>query len=414
MQITPYSKNAKKHPKKQIEQIANSIKEFGMNQPIVVDAKGVIIVGHGRYEALKHLGWSEEEINKHVKVVDLTEDQAKAYRLADNKLNESDWDMELVIQELKELSEEMIDLTGFEKDLIIEPEDKDDEVPEAPEEPKSKLGDLYELGDHRVLCGDSTDIEDVERLMDGKKADMVFTDPPYNVNYSGRGENTSNTILNDKMSDENFDTFLSEVFKRFSEHSKGGAGWYVFHSSSTQHQFQKAIENAGWNVKNQIIWNKPVASMGWGDYRWKHEPMFYCGKENTQFYGDRANTTVLSIPEDDQKAIKWLRRQKELEKTGHTTIWSMKREPVGGYVHPTQKPVELITYALTNSSKSGDIILDLFGGSGATLIAAHKMGRVGYLNELDPKYVDVIVQRYVDYTGNNIIKKNGEEIIWQK
>lgn len=412
MDIKPYLKNAKKHPKKQVEQIANSIKEFGMNQPIVVDKQGVIIVGHGRYEALKSLGWKVKD--EWIKVVDLNEEQAKSYRLADNKLNESDWDMNLVIEELKELSEPMLNLTGFDKDLIIEPDEKDDEVPEIPAEPQSKLGDLYELGEHRVLCGDSTNIEDVERLMDGKKADMVFTDPPYNVDYSGRGENTSNKILNDKMSDDSFDKFLGEVFKRYSEISKSSAGWYVFHSSSTQHQFQKAIENSGWNVKNQIIWNKPVASMGWGDYRWKHEPMFYSGKENTQFYGDRTNTTVLNIPDDPQKAIKWLLKQKESEKNGYSTIWSMKREPVGGYVHPTQKPVELICYALRNSSKTEDIVADFFGGSGATLIACQKMNRVGYLMELDPKYIDVIVSRYCDYTGNYKIKKNGKEITWHK
>ena len=184
MKITPYEKNAKKHPKKQIEQVANSIKEFGMNQPIVVDKQGVIVVGHGRYEACKSLGWSEEEILKYVKVVDLTEEQAKAYRLADNKLNESDWDMNLVVEELKGLSNEMLEITGFDKDLIIEPDEKDDEVPETPEEPQSKIGDLYELGNHRVLCGDSTKIEDVERLMDGKKCAVTFTSPPYNAGKS--------------------------------------------------------------------------------------------------------------------------------------------------------------------------------------------------------------------------------------
>ena len=176
MEIKPYLKNAKKHPKKQIEQVANSIRELGMNQPIVVDTKGVIIVGHGRYEALKQLGWEIKP--EYIKVVDLPEEKASAYRLADNKLNESDWDMGLVIEELKGLAEPYIELTGFDKDLILEPDAKDDVIPETPEEPKSKLGDLYELGSHRVLCGDSTNIEAISRLMDGKKTDMVFTDPP--------------------------------------------------------------------------------------------------------------------------------------------------------------------------------------------------------------------------------------------
>ena len=169
--IKPYPQNAKKHSKKQVEQIANSIKEFGMNQPIVVDKEGVIIVGHGRYEALKHLGWEIKP--EYIKVVDLTEEQAKSYRLADNKLNESEWDMNLVIEELKGLTEPMLELTGFDRDLIIESDEADDVVPDVPKEPQSKLGDIYELGQHRVLCGDSTDTEAVTRLMDGRKADMV-------------------------------------------------------------------------------------------------------------------------------------------------------------------------------------------------------------------------------------------------
>jgi site-specific DNA-methyltransferase (adenine-specific) len=408
--VIPYGKNAKKHPKKQIEQIANSIKAFGFNQPIVLDKKNVLIVGHGRLEAAKLLGLKEVPYI----TVDIPESKVKAYRLADNKLNESDWDMQLVIEELQEMSEDEVILTGFDLDLLVDPDEADDAVPALPDEPKSVIGDLYELGEHRVLCGDSTKVEDVERLMDGVKADMVFTDPLCNVDYSGRGENTSNKILNDNMSDESFDTFLNDVFKIYSESCKKSAPWYVFHSSSTQHQFQKAIENGGWKVKNQIIWNKPVASMGWGDYRWKHEPMFYCGNEGTDFYGDKANTTVLDIPEDPEKALKWIKYQKELEKKGYSTVWSMKREPVNRYVHPTQKPVELITYAIHNSSKAEDIVMDLFLGSGATLIASHKMNRVCYGIELDPKYVDVIVQRYVDYTGDTKIKKNGKLLTWEK
>ena len=179
-QIRPYDKNAKKHPKKQVDQVAASIREFGFNQPIVIDKQGVIIVGHGRFEAAKLLGMTDVPVME----VDLTEDQAKAYRLADNKLNESEWDMKLAVDELKELSEEMQILTGFDLDLLIEPDEKDDEIPENVP-PVAQLGDLYQLGQHRVLCGDSTKIEDVERLMDGKKADLVHTDPPYGVSYDG-------------------------------------------------------------------------------------------------------------------------------------------------------------------------------------------------------------------------------------
>ena len=416
MEIKPYTKNAKKHPKKQIEQIANSIKEFGMNQPIVVDKNGFIIVGHGRFEALKHLGWSNEEISNYVKIIDIPESKAKAYRLADNKLNESDWDMELVIEELKELSPEEIDLTGFEKDLIIEPDEKDDEVPETPEEPKSKLGDLYELGGHRVLCGDSTKLEDVERLMDGKKADMVFTDPPYNVNYKGSAEKTKDGILNDKMSDEAFDIFLMEAFKRIAENTKKTAGCYIFHSHKTASDFEKALTQTGFLIDTQLIWNKPSAGMGMNDYRTKHEPFFYAylSKEDKNFYGDRTGTTVWKIPQDDDKALKWFKRQQESLEQGFTTVWTMSRANVNEYVHPTQKPTELPAVAITKSSKPEDIVLDTFLGSGTTLIASEKTGRMCYGMELDPRYIDVIVQRYVDYTGNEKIKLNGKEIIWQK
>ena len=217
--IKPYEKNAKKHPKKQVEQVAKSIKEFGFNQPIVIDKKGVIIVGHGRYEAAKLLGLSDVPVIE----VELTEEQAKAYRLADNKLNESDWDMGLVIEELKGLSEDMLDLTGFDKDLIIEPENKDDEVPGVPEEPKSKLGDLYELGNHRVLCGDSTKVEDVEKLMGGVLSDMIHTDPPYNVDYgvSKNPRHKIRTIENDKQSPEQWEDFCKKLFEIFKKYNKG-------------------------------------------------------------------------------------------------------------------------------------------------------------------------------------------------
>lgn len=396
--IKPYQKNAKKHPQKQLELIASSIRDFGWQQPIKVGEDMVIIVGHGRWFAYEQY---KEKFNlKEPWVVDkdgktisggpetrqLTEIEERDYRLRDNKIAESGWEMDLVIPELKDLDSFGVDirLTGFSMDLIVEPSKDDDDVPEIPIEPKSKLGDLYELGVHRILCGDSTKKEDVENLMSGHKADMVFTDPPYNVNYKGQGEKTSNTILNDKMSNESFDLFLAEVFKRYDEISKDGAGWYVFHSSSTQHQFQKAIENAGWTIKSQIIWNKPMSALGWGDYRWKHEPMFYCGKEKTVFYGDRTHSTVLDIPEDDEKALKWIRKQKELEGRGLTTIWSMKRENVNEYIHPTQKPVELISYAIKNSSKEGDIVVDLFGGSGSVMVACEKFNRGGVFDGTRP------------------------------
>jgi DNA modification methylase len=377
--IKPYEKNAKKHPAKHIKQVAASIREFGMNQPIVVDKKGVIIVGHGRYEACKLLGVEPE-----IKVVDLTEEQAKAYRLADNKLNESEWDMNLVIEELKGLSEPMLELTGFDKDLIIEADEADDDVPEVPEDPQSKLGDLYELGNHRVLCGDSTKIEDVERLMDGKKADMVFTDPPYNIAYEG-GSKKREMIKNDEVAD--FYEFLLQAYSSFALAMKLGASIYVCHADTERVNFTKAFRDAGFYLSSVVIWAKNNSTFGRADYFWKHEPILYGWREGGAhtWHGDNKQDT----------------------------IWNVNR-PSRSDSHPTMKPIELIEKALVNSSKQEDIVLDLFLGSGSTLIASEKTGRICYGMELDPKYVDVIVQRYVDYTGNTEVKKNGKIEIWKK
>lgn len=267
--IKPYEKNAKIHPKKQIVEIANSISEFGFLVPIILDKDGVIIAGHGRHLASEYLKLARVPV---VRAEHLSEEAIKAYRLADNKLNESEWDMSLVVEELKDLELPMIDLTGFSRDLIIENDDKDDVVPEAPANPRSKPGDVYQLGRHRLIVGDSTKPETFSTLMGGVHADMVFTDPPYNVNYKGTGDKTSRHIENDHMEASAFDAFLVSFFKSAVDSVKAGAGWYIFHSSSTQDQFKNALEEAGLQVRAQLIWNKPTAALGWGDYRWKHEP----------------------------------------------------------------------------------------------------------------------------------------------
>lgn len=383
MDIKPYPKNAKKHPKKQIEQIAESIKEFGLNQPIVVDKDGVIIVGHGRYEALQYLGLPIKD--EYIKVVDLTPQQAKAYRLADNKLNESDWEMDLVIEELKELDPFYFDLTGFDADLLLEPEEADNSVPDAPDVPKSKLGDIYQLGKHRVLCGDSTKVEEAEKLMDGVHADMWVTDPPYNVDYTGKTKD-SLKIENDKMDDPGFRQFLVDAYSTADSVMKPGAVFYIWHADSEGYNFRGAAHDIGWKVRQCLIWNKNSMVMGRQDYHWKHEPCLYGWKEGAShlWNADRTQTTVLDFA-----------------------------RPSRSTQHPTMKPVELIAYQITNNTKGEDIVLDTFLGSGSTLIAAEKTGRVCYGMELDPKYVDVIVQRYVDYTGNTKVLKNGKEEEWK-
>jgi len=429
--IKPYPKNAKQHPKRQIEQIANSIKEFGFNQPIVIDKNNTIIVGHGRYEAAKLLGLKDVPIIQ----VNLTEEQAKAYRLADNKLNESEWDMGLVIEELKGLSEPMIDLTGFDKDLIIEPDEKDDEVPEIPEEPKSKLGDLYELGNHRVLCGDSTKKEDVERLMDGKKADMVFTDPPYNVDYQGgmgtHKQNKRSGILNDKMEKGDFNEFLYQALKLIIDNTVGGI--YICMSSSELDSLKDAFERGGGHWQSFIIWVKNNFTLSRSDYQNTYEPIMYGWPKRVKnhYFIDRRD--ISNVWEELEKVktkfdgqfttIEFqgfkvriegkVNKGEIIRKKQRIDIWRYDK-PIVNPEHPTMKPVALCTEAITNSSKTDGIVLDTFLGSGSTLIAAEKTGRICYGMELDPKYVDVIVQRYVDYTGNRNIKLNGKEIIWQK
>lgn len=433
MQITDvkkYEKNAKEHPGFQLEKIASSIKAFGCKQPIILDKDRVIIVGHGRFIAMTELlGYTlmeqkaftkkGEPVIPYVMIDDLTEEEIKAYRIADNQLNAlTGQDMVLITDELKDLDAAGFDITitGFDRDIILENDEDDDVVPESPLIPKSKLGDIYQLGHHAIICGDSTEKEVWDKVVQSRKADCVFTDPPYNVNYSGRGKKTSEGIMNDDMDAEAFDTFLEKAFGCIADIAKMGAGWYVFHSTSTQAQFEKALKKYGLAIRNQLIWNKPTASMGWGDYRWKHEPFFYVSKEGTEtvFYGDRTHSTIIDFHESEQKLLNWAKLQKKLETEGKYTIWTMKRDRVNEYQHPTQKPVELITYALMNSSKTEDLVVDPFLGSGSTLIACEKTGRVCAGIELDPKFVDVIVQRWVDYTGNEQVVRNGQPEIWPK
>lgn len=394
MKITPYSLNAKKHPKKQIEQVANSIKEFGMNQPIVVDKFGVIIVGHGRYEACKSLGWSEEEILKHVKIVDLTEEQAKAYRLADNKLNESDWDMELVLQELKGLSEDMFALTGFDSDLIIEPDEKDDEVPEIPEEPQSQLGDLYELGNHRVLCGDSTKIDDVLRLMGGLTADISFTSPPYNVGHNLGYEGKNSKYIH---TDDNVD-------------------YHDLIVSTTTNSLLNAkdvfvnLQFLAGNKKQLLLWLADLADNFKDIFFWKKKTSQPAMAENVA--NSQVEVIVLFGKENNSRS--WGNKRFRGTFSNAVETHSAGAENKNAKIHNATFPVELPLTFLKQGYEAGSLILDLFGGTGTTMIACEKLGMKCNLLELEPLYVDVIVQRYVDYTGNNKIKKNGQTITWNK
>ena len=374
--IKPYGNNAKKHSKKQIEQVANSIKRFGFVQPLVVDKNNELIIGHCRLEASKKLGLTEVPV---LKVEDLSEEEVKALRLADNKLNESEWDMDIVISELKGLSDDLLDLTGFDKDLIIEPDDKDDEVPEVPEEPKSKLGDLYELGNHRVLCGDSTKAEDEERLMDGKKADMVFT-APYGMNlnadytslsWGDRKGKKYDDVIGDR---EDFKPeLITTIFDNFgycNEIFTWGADYYF--------DLIPDFRNG-----NYIVWDKTLESNGDAGSNSEYELLWSKQKHKR---------IVLHF--------NWFR------------YFGLQQQDIKKRMHPTQKPLQVCEPIIKEYSKDLNIIIDLYLGVGSTLIACEKTNRVCYGMEIDPKYIDVVVQRYVDYTGNNKIKLNGKEIIW--
>ena len=387
--VIPYHNNPRKD--QAVDKVASSINEYGFQQPIVVDKNMVVIVGHTRLLASKKLGLTKVPVF----IADLSETKAKAYRIADNRLNEdSNWDMDLLSLEITDLLDQNfnIDTLGFdsaELDKILENDKEyftdEDEVPEPPEEPTAKLGDIYELGSHRLMCGDATILETVHKLMDNNLADLILTDPPYNVNYGGgraRGSTPKGAvvkahgeILNDKMSPEDFDKFISSTFENYNKSTKELSSIYVFHPD-TKTEAKITFERffAEYFKKSAtLIWNKGHAGLGYADYRPSHEPILYGwkeGKGSHYWCGDKTKKTVLDYSKGSTQA----------------------------YVHPTQKPVNLLEELIINSTKGQDIILDFFGGSGSTLIASEKANRKCFMMELDPKYVDVIIKRFENFT----------------
>lgn len=387
--LIPYVNNSRTHSDEQVMQVASSIKEFGFTNPILLDGESGIIAGHGRLMAAKKLGLTEVPT---IELSHLTEAQRKAYVIADNKLAlNAGWDNEILALELQDLADIGYDLglTGFDPDEIeaLNPVQlnegltDDDAAPEVPLEPKTKPGDIYKLGKHRLMCGDSTSIDHLERLCDGQDVDMWLTDPPYNVAYEGKTKD-SLTIKNDSMGDEQFRQFLRDAYVAADAVMKAGAVFYIWHADLEGYNFRGAAQDAGWKVRQCLIWKKSSMVMGRQDYHWKHEPCLYGWKEGAGhlWATDRKQTTIL-----------------EFEK------------PSRNGEHPTMKPVALFEYQLLNNTKGGDIVLDSFGGSGTTLIAAEKNGRVARLMELDPKYCDVIVKRWEDFTGKTAELLKGEE-----
>ncbi len=400
-ELTPYVNNAKEHPDSQVDQIVASIKEFGFNDPIAIDGKNVIIEGHGRLLAAKKMKLDEVPI---IRLDHLSEAQKKAYILAHNKLTmNSGFDEELLKLELETLANDFdfdLELTGFNMDELEELEldlndeaqhetnsDEADEVPDVDDTNiVIKKGDLIELGNHRLLCGDSTDLKSVEKLMGGGMADILITDPPYNVAYEGKTKDAL-TIQNDSMDNDSFREFLIDVYKAADSVMRPGAVFYIWHADSEGLNFRGAAHDIGWKVRQCLIWSKNVMVMGRQDYHWKHEPCLYGWKDGAAhlWNTDRKQTTILEFD-----------------------------RPTRNDMHPTMKPVALIEYQVLNNTKNSDNVLDLFGGSGSTLIACENSNRKCYTMELDEKYAQVIVQRWCDYTSVDTIKINGKEVSWER
>ncbi len=378
--------NARQHPSKNLDAIKASLTKFGQQKPIVINSQNVVIAGNGTLIAAKEMEWDGLNCVRS----ELGNVEQVGFAVADNRTTDlSSWDMDILGDTLQSLQEDDWDLSelGFDTDDMGEMDFGDektggnpgltdeDEIPEVTE-PTAKRGQIWKLGEHRVMCGDSTSKDDVDKLMDGEKADLLHTDPPYNVNYSNQdrpkpGKQDLGRIENDVMSDEDFLKFLTDSLTASFDYCDENSSVYIWYASKETLNFHTAAAAAGWNINQQIIWKKPML-LGRGKYQWAHEPCVFGVKGKPWFTDDRTKTTV----------------------------WDF-----GGYdksknVHPTQKPVFIPEEAINNSSISGNTVLDLFLGSGSTLIACEKTGRKCYGMEIDPHYCDVIIKRWSDFTGN--------------
>lgn len=385
-EVIPYEKNPRINDNA-VPAVMKSIEEFGFKVPIVIDKNGTIVTGHTRLKAAKKLGMKTVPC---IVADDLTPEQIKAFRLADNKVAEAaEWDMELLNEEIDGIVD--IDMSDFNFSDITDSPSSEDVVEddgeniELPSEPKTRLGDIWVIGRHKLMCGDATSEDVLKRLMGGDKADMYLTDPPYNVAYEGKTEDKL-TIQNDSMEDSAFYQFLVDSFVAADSVMNEGAAFYVWHADSEGYNFRGACRAVEWELRECLIWNKNTMVLGRQDYQWKHEPCLYGWKGGAahNWYSDRKQTTVIDMNKPNRNAE-----------------------------HPTMKPVQLFAYLMGNSSKPGDIILDSFCGSGTTLIACEQMGRVARVLEIDPKYCDVIIKRYINLVGSSdgvAVERNGEMI----
>jgi len=422
--IKPYAKNPRKN-KAAVDTVKLSLKEFGFKQPIVVDKDMTIVVGHTRFLAAQQLEYKQVPI---VVADELNEEQIKAYRIMDNRSNENaDWDNELLKQELKDLEANYdLALTGFTaedlNELFRDTEDGQtdpDDVPEIATEYRAKKGDLWILGNHRLVCGDSLSDETYQLLLGNEQADMCWTDPPYNIAYQSAKFRTKNSkwadkdnhkqndvIANDKMSNEEFAEFIYKAIKQTYNNVKDGAAIYISHSESEIHNFHQATKLAGYKFKQNLVWIKNSIILGGSDYQKRYEPIIYAIKPGAirYFISDRGTDSVIDQRVDYSK---WTKDELIKALTSYPTDSINCNKTQKADLHPTMKPVKLITEMMLNSSIKNDIVLDPFGGSGSTLIAAEQTQRKARLIELQPKYVDVIIKRWQDFTGEQAIRSDG-------
>lgn len=414
--LTPYENNPRNNDEA-VEPVANSISEFGFKVPIVATSDGEIINGHTRWKAAKKLKLKTVPV---IIADDLTEEQVRAFRLADNKVAEiAQWDIELLLSEIESVDNLDMTLFGFtDSDYTLddfEDEETDTDISEDEIESEGdsvssvEYGDIYQLGRHRLMCGDSTSAGDMKELIDGEKIDLYVTDPPYNVAYEGKTEEAM-TIKNDSMDDASFRQFLRDAFSVADQHLKPGGAFYIWHADSEGLNFRAAVKETGWLLKQNLVWVKNSIVLGRQDYQWKHEPCLYGWKDGASHYfvDNRALSTVIEEDEDNLKEMtkgELISYIKTMQENSPTSIF-YEDKPVRSDIHPTMKPLKLIARCVLNSSKKGERVLDSFNGGGSTLMVCEKTERIYYGMELDPIYVERTIKRWEEETGLKAEKIN--------
>lgn len=409
--LIPDPENARNHDEKNLKAITGSLEQFGQRKPIVITSENVIVAGNGTVEAAKRLDW--ETITAVRVPENWTQDQIKAYALADNRTAElADWNQAVLTKQLLELDKVGIEIAkfGFEvPDIpLTDVLTFEDEAPALPEEAKTLSGQVWQLGEHRLVCGDALDALVIKKALDGDRADCVFTDPPYNVAYEG-GTKDKLTIQNDDMSDVEFSEFLYKFYVAALENTKEGGPIYVCHADGSGNAFRNAMIKSGWLMKQVLIWVKDSLVLSRQDYNWQHEPILYGWKPGAahSWYGPFTNTTVLDTPMEELSKMKKEDLVELLTKAFETSTAIREKRPRRNDLHPTMKPIALVSRLLKNSCVAGNKVLDPFAGSGSTLIACEQLGLKAAVVELDPKYCDVIIQRWENLTGLKAELVNG-------